>query len=417
MKLATIVLSAALLPFLPFVGSAQTPSTPPARKFQGQEPIKGVPTESRPVEKQTKAVFPFESEKVFFSNQFTAARLNAVSKKDDGVYDIHIKPENTPVNASPWYAFKVWSENDKPVRFSFSYAGNVRHRYEPKVSNDGKHWQQLEAQTINGIKLYEVKPGSDTLWIAAQELTTSSDVASWVSHLQKNNQIKSFSIGKSTLGKPIQAFSFGNPKSNNYLLVLGRQHPPEVTGHKALTAFVESLLSEGKDVSSFRKDFQIIVLPLLNPDGVDEGFWRHNAGGVDLNRDWSAFNQPETRAVRDYLKKEITEGKKLLAAIDFHSTHDDIYYTVTPEKKGNVPGLITNWLTQLTEKIPGYSPHIKPLYFEPPTYTSFSYLFETYGAESVVFEIGDSTDEAFIQKKGKASAEVLTQLLNAFIAK
>ena len=41
----------------------------------------------------------------------------------------------------------------------------------------------------------------------------------------------------------------------------------------------------------------VIVYPLMNPDGVDEGHWRHNTGGIDLNRDWAHYNQPETRQV------------------------------------------------------------------------------------------------------------------------
>ncbi|MCE7042504.1 M14 family metallopeptidase [Dyadobacter sp. CY312] len=384
-------------------------------QFKGQGPIQGVPTESRPVEKQWKGIFPFEKEQVFFSNDFTGARLNKANEIGKRTYDLRIEPENTPVNGSPWYAFKVWANQDGPVRFSFSYPDKVKHRYEPKISKDGTHWEQLTFKEENGIRLYEVNPGKDTIWVAAQELTTSAHVDQWIKNLEKKQGVKSFSIGKSTLGRPIQAFRFGNDQSKNYLVILGRQHPPEVTGHKALVAFTEALLSENAATKSLRDQFQVIVLPLLNPDGVDEGFWRHNAGGIDLNRDWSAFNQPETKAVRDFLKKEITGDKKLLASIDFHSTFDDIYYVVEPARKGNVPDLVPNWLSSLKERIPGYLPNIKPLYSEPPTYTSFSYLFETYGAESLVYEIGDATDPEFIRTKGRVSAEELARLLNEFV--
>ena len=36
--------------------------------------------------------------------------------------------------------------------------------------------------------------------------------------------------------------------------------------------------------------------------------WRHNANGVDLNRDWTAFTQPETQAIKNYLEVQVKEG-------------------------------------------------------------------------------------------------------------
>src|SRR5690606_25936602 len=138
-----------------------------------------------------------------------------------------------------------------------------------------------------------------------------------------------------------------------------RQHPPEVTGHYALEAFVERLLGRDTAASHFREKFHVYVIPLLNPDGVDEGFWRHNHGGVDLNRDWAAFNQPESRAVRDYLASQLTGDHQLYFAIDFHSTHDDIYYTVDPNRAGNLPGFVPRWLAAITAAIPGYDPIVK----------------------------------------------------------
>lgn len=394
----------------------QPPSAGNAPKFKGQEPIKKVSTTSRPVELQERKTFSFAEDGISFSNQFEGAHFNGVKRIAQYQYEFQINPENSPVNGSPWYAFKVWSGKKDLIRFRFLYAGRTAHRYEPKFSNDGKTWKTLPAETDSlergSSRWYNLETGKDTIWVAAQDLVTTSTVSKWITALQTKNGVKPFSVGRSTLGRSIDAFSFGNPDSKAYFLILGRQHPPEVTGHKALESFTEALLADNADAKRFREKFRVITIPLLNPDGVDEGFWRHNAGGVDLNRDWEEFNQPETRAVRDYLKKEITDGKKLYSAIDFHSTYDDIYYIVDPKKTGIVPGLVTKWLNALQENIPGYSPNIKPLYFEPPAVTSFSYLFETYGTEALVFEIGDKTDPDFIKKKGQVAAATLAKLMN-----
>jgi hypothetical protein len=139
----------------------------PTKKFAGQGPIQGVSTESRPVEKQWKGITPFENEQVFFSNDFTGARLNKVTETGSQAYNIRIEPENTPVNASPWYAFKVWAKRHGLIRLSFSYPDKVKHRYEPKISHDGQRWEQLAFKDENGVQTYEIDISKDTIWIAA----------------------------------------------------------------------------------------------------------------------------------------------------------------------------------------------------------------------------------------------------------
>jgi len=50
----------------------------------------------------------------------------------------------------------------------------------------------------------------------------------------------------------------------------------------------------------FRRRFSIIMVPLLNPDGVVLGHWRHNVNGVDLNRDGGLSRNRKHKASLDY---------------------------------------------------------------------------------------------------------------------
>jgi len=384
--------------------------------FKGQDPIKGVSTVTRPVEKQWKGVFNTNNDDVSFRNDFQGARLNGVDKVNDSLYSIRITPENVPINGSPWYAFKVWSKTKKEILIRFNYPEGVKHRYDAKYSRDGKHWSPAQIgffskNSVDSNYMLKLRVGPDTSWIAAQELITSASIKRWITELKKNSFITAASIGRTAESRSIPQITIGNTASKKVILITGRNHPPEVTGHYALQAFVETISGNTDLARKFRKQFLVYVVPLLNPDGVDGGFWRHNSGGIDLNRDWSDFNQPESRAVRDFLASKINDKKKLLFGIDFHSTWDDIYYTVDPELKGNLPGFVPDWLEKVKEGIPGYTPHIKPLYFKPPTFTLFSYLFEKYKTEALVYEIGDNTPKDFIIKKGKVSASEFMKLM------
>ncbi|MDE3742528.1 M14 family metallopeptidase [Maribacter polysaccharolyticus] len=397
------------------------------QKYQGQPPIKIIATDSKPVQKQWKGKFNFPDHNVTFSNEFEGARLNGITQNNDSTYTALITSENTPINISPWYAFKVWAKKKETIDLFLTYQQSIKHRYYPKLSKDGIHWSALDSSRY---KAYEkgdkafgsgslplkvkltLEVGPDTLWVAGQELQNSPLVNSWMDSLTQRKYITKSTIGKSTEGRNLNMISVGNTDSKNMIMIISRQHPPEVTGYLAMKAFVETISSDSKLARRFRKKFATYVVPLMNPDGVDNGFWRHNAGGIDLNRDWANFNQPETRAVKGFMESLVKKNHgKFYFGIDFHSTWDDIYYTVDPKLKGNMPNLVSNWLDKLKENIDGYDPNISPNDKLNPTTVSRNYFFVEHGAEALVFEVGDNTPREFLKEKAVTGANELMKLM------
>jgi len=395
--------------------------------FPGQGPVRVVDTESRPVQKQWKGVFNLENGDLSFSNDFDGGRLNGLVQNNDSTVTVLITPENTPVNTSPWYAFKVWSNNSRNLYINMTYQAPARHRYYPKVSLNGIEWSTLDStyykeagkgegafgpSSLPLTSTMNVHIGPDTLWIAGQELQTSKHVYEWAETLAKKPYVFISEIGKSKEGRPLKALTIGQMDHNNMVMIISRQHPPEVTGYLAMKAFVETISSESVLANRFREKYTTFVIPLMNPDGVDNGHWRHNAGGIDLNRDWSNFNQPETMAVRKFMDDIINETDgKFYFGIDFHSTWDDIYYTIDPKLKGNMPGLVPDWLEEVKASLPNYQPNIRPDSEMYPTTVSRNFFFTRYGAEALIYEVGDNTPREFVQKKGEVGAVKLMELM------
>jgi hypothetical protein len=362
---------------------------------------------------------------LYCSNDFDGARLNGIARINDTLITALITPENTPINESPWYAFKIWSVTESLIYLKLTYLEGVRHRYYPKLSRDGLSWSNLDSaryletmpenDTVNQQPLaitMQLSVGPDTLWVSAQELITSSHVERWMDLLDTNTFVTKSKIGESHEGKAIHMLKIGAKDDEKMIMVLSRQHPPEITGYLGMTAFVETICADTDLATEFRKDYNTYVIPLANPDGVDHGHWRHNRGGVDLNRDWADFNQPETTAIRDFLRKKIeSTGGKFYFGIDFHSTWEDIYYTMDPEIDGNMPGLVPEMIETSTRMLPDYVPNIRPRSDTDARVTSAPYLFYEFGAESLTYEVGDNTPRDFIRKKGAATATKLMELM------
>ncbi len=390
--------------------------------WKGQGPLKKVITKTRPIQEQVRKTYNL-GEGIYCSNEFEGARLNGIIRTVDTL-TVLITPENTPINGSPWYAFKAWSTTEKNIYLKLTYLEGYNHRYFPKLSKDGINWVPLDTANYFVDSTYssegklkknitmKLSIGPDTLWVSAQELITSKHINAWSNKLALKPFISFTEIGKSREERPINILKIGNKDDKKMIMVLSRQHPPEITGYLAMKSFVETLCAENKLAEKFRSEYTIYVIPLVNPDGVDNGHWRHNAGGIDLNRDWEDFNQPEIVTIRDFTKNKVAEtGGKFYFAVDFHSTSQDIYYTINPNKKGNMPGLVPKMIIAMGAELDNYEPNIRPNSDDSPKISSLNYFFYQLGAEALTFEVGDNTPRDFIKLKGQLTALKMMELM------
>ncbi|GHB64517.1 M14 family metallopeptidase [Persicitalea jodogahamensis] len=373
-----------------------------------------VDTETRPVQYQEKKTY-VTAQGVSASNQFNGARLNDFEAENDSTFTVSIEPENTPINPSPWYAFKLWSETPRKVYLNIDYH-NGKHRYLPKLSYDGRVWTDLDSNLIikrGGNVQFPLNLSQDTLWVAGQELFTTEHLRGWLAEIKrKSPETKMDTYGKSTLGRPLYTASlFEKNKGQNEIIVLmSRQHPPETTGQLAFLHFVERLLEEDPLTEKFKQKYQVLLFPMQNPDGVDLGHWRHNAGGIDLNRDWDRYNQPETRQMAKYLVEFANKNQaRVIMGLDFHSTYEDVYYTNNSDTASAYPDFTNVWLNEIKRAIPDYEPNISPSNVGQPV--SKGWFFVRFNAVGITYEIGDDTPRDFIKTKSRIAAEKMMEVL------
>ena len=168
------------------------------------------------------------------------------------------------------------------------------------------------------------------LKVVKNKILTYSVYKSFVKELgSKYPDLKIAACGKSLLGKNIYALVIGEGKSN--VVYVGGTHGIEWLTSLLLLRLAENLAASyenkgeiaGFDVKEILGDKKLIIIPELNPDGIeisirgasacekykaqnfesckgDFSFWSANARGVDINHnfnaDWYALREAEKKA-------------------------------------------------------------------------------------------------------------------------
>jgi len=326
-----------------------------------------------------------------------------------------INPEtDDSINPSPWFAIRK-SKHSEDIKLEFDYK-NYQHRYDPKISNDKKIWKKINQTNIlrdeNGkIIIINFSPSNEKEYISSQELITEDWYNDWFNYLGGLERVKSELIGLSVLKKPITMFFVEENTNNPYILILGRQHPPEVTGAIAIKSFVNELISKNDLSERFLDNYNIIFVPLMNPDGVENGYWRYNENKKDLNRDWGIFSQPETKSVNNKLIN-FKDDKKIEVFIDFHSTYENIFYISDISESHKLQNFLKNWLNNSKPDLLKIDYDYKIVNsMSPNNGISKNYIFNKYNIPSVTYEVSDVEDRDKIKKSSSILSQKLMQSL------
>jgi len=351
------------------------------------------------------------------------ARINKCDIVSDNSFSLTIRPEKITdpqgktINNSPWYGFRVDPKQAGYVNFELAYE-NGTHRYRPKLSYDGVNWITLpgtETPKPRPEKFsFRVKTDERPFFISAQEIFTAKAHDKWAADIAARPDVSSSIIGKSRHGYPLKMLEVKTDPSvkKPYVVWVGRQHPPEITGALALIPFTETVLNDSKLSKRFLEQFNLLVVPMMNPDGVKDGNWRFNDGGMDLNRDWGPFTQPETRAVKEAFRRFETGEDKIAFFLDFHSTWRNLLYTQTDEEPTDPPMFTKKWVEavdgRLDDKVYTFTREARPMSDRP---ISKNYIYELYGVPAITYEVGDATPRSAITESAQVFAEEMMKLL------
>lgn len=214
-------------------------------------------------------------------------------------------------------------------------------KHEVFVKQTNERYIPLKKIKINPNKRYNVQllPKKHFLLESTDShLDYNKNFLKYYTYTRLKNYIKSKSsllmkagldvrtIGKSLEGRDLYAITPKKLQDKKTILMFGRHHGDEGTANWIIEGFIDEYLSNSK----FRNENQLILYPMINPDGA-EAHSRYNSNGRDLNRSWNknvSSSHDEIKIYNKHLKSLLSKvGKNIFITLDMHGsfTKDFIY--------------------------------------------------------------------------------------------
>jgi hypothetical protein len=281
-----------------------------------------------PVEAQVTAAdlrWDFESGSLGSVQAVSPNDLNLTLRLDDAYGDLY-----------GWYNFKIIQHAaGQQVTFHILNPDNwFTAEHKPVYSQDGgQTWQRLsDTWMASGDFHFRQTFTADSAWIALAFPYTYTRLLTDLDSLSASPYFTNTSIGSSVHGRPIPLATLTDPLIPNAqkrtVWLMSRQHPMETPASYVLLGLLQLLTDPANpEADRMRRTTIFKILPMVNVDGVAEGFSRHNVNGINLNRCWAydslyTGEQPEVNACHRAMDDWINSGHRIDLFNDFHCCPD-----------------------------------------------------------------------------------------------
>lgn len=112
-----------------------------------------------------------------------------------------------------------------------------------------------------------------------------------------------------------------SPISRKTIFIHARTHPSEVQAFWITNEIIRLLTSEDPLAQFARENCIFYIIPMYNPDGVELGYPRENAHGIDLERNWTANPmEPESAALKNRFLELMNSPAPIEVALNMHAS-------------------------------------------------------------------------------------------------
>ena len=221
-----------------------------------------------------------------------------------------------------WWAFRVRGAAGRRCVFRFEknrgWDENVSNRGACVSLDGGCTWSYTEREPFSPQQFtYTFPKDANEVWFA---MSVPYGLREWEAFVGRHRNEAALRLGTlcaSRHGRAVPLARIGSVGARYRVFLSSRHHCAETSATFVLEGVLEGALAQDALGDWFRRNVEIVCVPMMDLDGVVEGDQGKHRAPHDYNRDYTEFIWPETRAVRDLL----TDGRKVDAFIDFHCPH------------------------------------------------------------------------------------------------
>jgi hypothetical protein len=267
-----------------------------------------------------------------FIADFESGNVSSVQQVGADSFTFAIRLGNEHPEIYGWYYFGIVGNNGRTATLFLSNPdGWQNETCKPLFSSDNRHWERIAQVWRQGAMIgFRQYLGADTVWFAQDFPFTVSQMYAYLDTIEDLPYVERQTLGYSVHNRPIDMVTITDPdcpdECKKVVWLISRQHPMESPPTFLLRSLLEQILDDSEFSCFWRQDIILKLVPIVNVDGVAEGYSRQNVNDINLNRNWQEnipAEQPEVRAVHQAMDTYLASGGHIDFFMDLHAAPDN----------------------------------------------------------------------------------------------
>jgi len=219
-----------------------------------------------------------------------------------------------------YWAFRVRGAAGRTLTFRFTNQNPIGVRG-PAVSIDGgEHWRWLGTDAVSGTSFrfsFARDANDERFSMTIPYLETN--LRAFLDRNRASPCFETSTLCESRKGRRVEELRFGrlDGQCRYRVLLTARHHACEAIADYSMEGILSTVLSDSDDGAWYRDNVEILAVPFMDKDGVEDGDQGKNRRPYDHNRDYLGDSiYPEVRTLRQIIPG--WAGGRLRIAIDLH---------------------------------------------------------------------------------------------------
>lgn len=231
-----------------------------------------------------------------------------------------------------YWNFRVRGAEGKTLTFNFTN-GDVMGTSGPAISlDDGLTWSWLGKEIVKGNSFsYCFAPHAKNIRFAFTLPYLEADLNRFLAQHKESKHVIVRELCKTRKGRSVEQIHIGNleGRPEYRVLLTCRHHSCESVASYVIEGIMAGLLANTDDGKWFRTNVEVLVLPFMDKDGVEDGDQGKNRQPKDHNRDYDNKSlYPAVNAVRTTIPKWADERLKIIFDLHCPYVREDKLYLV-----------------------------------------------------------------------------------------